>query len=186
MTNLLFQNSKKSARNGRRRRRRRKRRARPRTSDTAPRCSSTSSSSVSSTKAVAHPRLPCTGKCDRQLACPGKHLRTLSCHPLGTSLRPLAARRRPSMAHTVQVFLRAWLSMRLQTATHITVPIVTAAVTPSRPMARTPKCTNKAISSDETAPFDRWTYQQRKRCEVEQAHTAGAIKVMPSTLFSSQ
>jgi len=88
-------------------------------------------------------RLPSMARCDKQLVCPDKALSTHNCHPLGTSLQPLVTMLLPSTARKVQVYLRAWHSMLLPTATHTTVPIVTVAVTLNRHTAKTLRCTNR-------------------------------------------
>jgi hypothetical protein len=88
----------------------------------------------------------CMARCDKLLACLVNLLLTLNFHPLGTNLLPLAITLRLSTARKVPGSLKAWLSMPPQTATCITVPIVTAAVTPSPRMDRTRKCTSRVTS----------------------------------------
>jgi hypothetical protein len=94
---------------------------------------------------AALPKLPSTGRCDRQwVVSPGKRPNILSSLRSGTSLPPLATRLLLSTARKAPAFRREWLSMPPPTAMRTTVPIVTAAVTHNLPMDRTPKCTNRA------------------------------------------
>jgi hypothetical protein len=95
------------------------------------------------TRVVLRAKPQCTGKCDKLLACLDKLLLTRNFRPSGTNLQPRAIMPLLSMARRAQVFLRAWLSMPPQIATHTTVPIVTAAVILNRRTDRTRKCTSK-------------------------------------------
>jgi hypothetical protein len=135
---MTIQSSRKFARSGRRRKRRKRRSARPMMSATAPMHSSVMRAHLA--------RHPSTARCDKQLVCLDKALSTHNCLPSGTNLQPLATMPLPSTARKVQVYLRAWLSMLLPTATHTTVPIVTAAVTLSRHTAKTLRCTNRVTN----------------------------------------
>jgi hypothetical protein len=134
------QSSRRFGKSGRPRRRRRRLCARPTTSATVPTFNSVG------TRVVPQAKLPSMVRCDRLSVCLDKLLHTHSSRPLGTSLQPLAITPLLNMARKARVFLRAWLSMLPQTATHTTVPIVTTAATRNRPTDRTPKCTSRVIS----------------------------------------
>jgi hypothetical protein len=134
------QNSRKSGKSGKPRRRKKRLCARLTTSATVP-----TSNSVG-TRVAPQAKLPSMVRCDKLSACLDKLLHTRSSRPSGTSLQPLAIMPLLSMARKAQAFLRAWLSMLPQTATHTTVPVVTIAVIRSRPTDKTPKCISKVIS----------------------------------------
>lgn len=132
------QSSKKYARNGRPRRKRKRPNARLKKND------SVRTQAVPPTKTAL--TLPSTVKCVKQLLYRGKLLVTPNCPPLVINLLPRATQQAHSMAHKAQGLQRASLSMVLRTAT--TVPIVTAAVTPNPPTAKTRRCTSKVINHE--------------------------------------
>jgi hypothetical protein len=121
------------------------------------------------TRVVLRVKPPCTGRCDRLSVCLDKLPLTRSSRPLGINLQPLATMLPLSMERRVQVFLRAWLSMLPQTATHTTVPIVTAAVIPNLPTDKTPKCTSKVISGALRAT--RYQRHYTKVCLINQCRS---------------
>ena len=97
-------------------------------------------------------KLPSTVRCDRLSVFLDSLLSTLSSLPSATNLQPPVTTRLLSTERRVQAFLRAWLSMLPQAAVHTTVQILTTAVTPSRRMAKTRRCTNKVISTALLSP----------------------------------
>jgi hypothetical protein len=96
-------------------------------------------------------------RCDKLSVYQGKVLPIPNFLPSAINQRPLATTLLLSTARKVQVYLRTWLSMRPQTATRITVPIVTAAVTPNHHTDRTRKCTNRVIRNR----FEKTVLRQR-------------------------
>jgi hypothetical protein len=98
------------------------------------------------------PKLPSTVRCDKQSAYLGKRLAIPNCLRSVTNLLLLVGLRVPSTERKALGLRRAWLSIPPPPAMPTTARIVTAAVTRSRPTARTRKCTSKVINMDNHGP----------------------------------
>ena len=94
------------------------------------------------------------GRCDRLSVCLGNLLNTLNSPRLGTNLLHLAILLPLNTARRVQVFLRAWGSTLPPTATHTTVPVVTAAVILNRHTVRIRKCISSKVISRTLKTYD--------------------------------